>query len=249
MSPSSLLPTPSLLAFWQGSEETALLLCKHCSAMAKTLLCCQHHSSYKHKAQHCRSCYSQLPSQPDPVQQVTSKCWEILYCPIEKQSLHLSSCDSWGQQWVLQVVIAQSAVNTYLLQTLMVSVIWLPIAVYTDIFFFLIKDNYLHIGDTTRSTLKMHTSLWQNGKHKLDLPLRYHLSLLSCRTALLHILSKLVFWCCKVDQIMLYVHKSGSLSPARFECTGPYKPNWKEGSSTPTRFADIYDWTEEINLN
>jgi len=33
-------------------KEKALMLCKHCSATAKTLVCYQHCSSHKSKTQH-----------------------------------------------------------------------------------------------------------------------------------------------------------------------------------------------------
>jgi len=59
MSPPKLLPTPSLLAFWSQGEnvgEIALMLREHCSAVAKTLVCCQHLASYQYKAQYYEGC-------------------------------------------------------------------------------------------------------------------------------------------------------------------------------------------------
>jgi len=49
MSPPKLWPTPSLLAFGGEGEagETTLMLWEHCSAVAKTLVCQHHLSSYK----------------------------------------------------------------------------------------------------------------------------------------------------------------------------------------------------------
>ena len=40
-----------------GFEETALMLCEHCLVIAKTLVCCQHCSSYK--AQPYEGCYGE----------------------------------------------------------------------------------------------------------------------------------------------------------------------------------------------
>lgn len=39
MSPPKFLPTPGLLAFGGATGDTALMLCKHCSETAKTLVC------------------------------------------------------------------------------------------------------------------------------------------------------------------------------------------------------------------
>jgi len=58
MFPPKILPTPSLLAFVGGNiGETSLMLCKYCSAVAKTLVYYQRLSSYKYKAQHYEGCY------------------------------------------------------------------------------------------------------------------------------------------------------------------------------------------------
>ena len=60
LSPPNLLPTPSLLGFGGGVVgETASMLWEHCSAVAKTLVCYQHPSSYNYKAQHYEGCYGQ----------------------------------------------------------------------------------------------------------------------------------------------------------------------------------------------
>lgn len=42
---------------WRGVGEKALMLCDHCSAIAKTLAYYQHHSSQKCKAWHYMDCY------------------------------------------------------------------------------------------------------------------------------------------------------------------------------------------------
>lgn len=56
MFPLNLLSIPILLAVGVGAVgETASVLCKHCSAVAKTPLCHQH-PNYKHKAQRSEGC-------------------------------------------------------------------------------------------------------------------------------------------------------------------------------------------------
>jgi len=64
MSPSNLLPTPSLVAFGRGVGvgKTALVLCEYCSAVGKTLVCYQHLSSYKYKAQCYEGGYGEVNS-------------------------------------------------------------------------------------------------------------------------------------------------------------------------------------------
>jgi len=57
----NLWPTPRLLAFGGegGVGDTTRMLWEHCSAVAKTLLCCPYHSSHKYKAQHYEGCYGE----------------------------------------------------------------------------------------------------------------------------------------------------------------------------------------------
>ena len=60
MSPPKILPRPSLpLRGGLNIGETALMLCQHCSAVAKTLVCYQHLSSYQRRAQHYEGCYGE----------------------------------------------------------------------------------------------------------------------------------------------------------------------------------------------
>lgn len=58
------LPTPSLLAFGRGGEKTALRLCKHCSAIAKTLVSYQHCLGYTDKPQHYSAAMRKVHSIP-----------------------------------------------------------------------------------------------------------------------------------------------------------------------------------------
>ena len=59
LSPPKILPTPSLLVRGGNAGETALMLWEHCSAVAKTLVCYQHLSSYQYRAQHYEGCYGE----------------------------------------------------------------------------------------------------------------------------------------------------------------------------------------------
>lgn len=53
-----------------GQNVTEAALREHCSAVAETLVCGQHSSSYQHTAQHCEGCGGEnlTPCQPDSVQ-------------------------------------------------------------------------------------------------------------------------------------------------------------------------------------
>jgi len=62
MSPPKILPSPSLLEVVGNVGETALMLCKHCSAEVKTLMCYQHLSSYQYKAQQHEGCCQEMNS-------------------------------------------------------------------------------------------------------------------------------------------------------------------------------------------
>lgn len=70
MSPPSLLPSPSLLAF--GGEgavgETDLMLWEQCRAVAKTVVCPQHLPSCKYKVQHHEGCYGERSLHPSQTQ-------------------------------------------------------------------------------------------------------------------------------------------------------------------------------------
>jgi len=55
MSPPSLVLTPSPLALAGGGEEVGGRDTR--DAIDRTLVCYQHHSSYRYKEQHCKGCY------------------------------------------------------------------------------------------------------------------------------------------------------------------------------------------------
>lgn len=80
VSPPVFLHTPSPLtrvAEWE--KEESAMLCKHCSAIGKTLLWYQHWFSYKSKIQHRTGCerIQLTPSQPDLVESLKTKSWII----------------------------------------------------------------------------------------------------------------------------------------------------------------------------
>lgn len=63
------LPTPSLLtvgAEWE--KERTLMVCKHCSAIGKTLVYYQHCFSHKSKRQHRAGCYEERQLHPSQAQ-------------------------------------------------------------------------------------------------------------------------------------------------------------------------------------
>lgn len=68
--PSQLLSTSLLTEGPKHEKEKALALCKHSSAIAKTLVCCEHCFIHESKAHHCMGYYEESYSHPHihPVQ-------------------------------------------------------------------------------------------------------------------------------------------------------------------------------------
>lgn len=50
-SPANLLPTPRLLALCSAERKLCHCVCEHCSAIGKTLMCCQRFSNHRGKTQ------------------------------------------------------------------------------------------------------------------------------------------------------------------------------------------------------
>ena len=57
--PSQDLAHPQPTGEGGNAGERALTLCEHCSAIAKTLVCYRHLSSYQYRAQHYEGCYGE----------------------------------------------------------------------------------------------------------------------------------------------------------------------------------------------
>ena len=78
MSLPNLLSTTSILTVGSGGRDKALMLYKHCSAIAKTFLYYQHCFSHKCKTQHHMLWRKLTPSQPDLVPSQTEAMlgWE-----------------------------------------------------------------------------------------------------------------------------------------------------------------------------
>lgn len=88
-SPPSILPTPRVLtevAKWE--REKALMLCKDCSSIAKTVICYQHWFGHQPKIQHCVDCHEE--NQPKfPLSAEPSTCWissDFLHTPFNFQA-------------------------------------------------------------------------------------------------------------------------------------------------------------------
>lgn len=74
--PPNVFLTPVYLLEGQGEKQNALILCKHCSAIAETLVCYQHWFGHKSKTWHYRGCCEEKlsPCQLDTVTQPNPKC-------------------------------------------------------------------------------------------------------------------------------------------------------------------------------
>lgn len=67
--PPNLLPTPKLFTGeTEGETEKALMLCKPCSTIAKTLGCYQHFFGHQSKTQHNMGCYEENVLNPSQTQ-------------------------------------------------------------------------------------------------------------------------------------------------------------------------------------
>lgn len=104
---------PELSLRWQSEKEKALMLCKDCSLIAKTLVCYQHWFGHLLKMQHCWTTMKKMSQifhpQLNPVHAESAQTAFTLL--LISRPLHLSSCTELNVQ-TSRNTLASSAQET-----------------------------------------------------------------------------------------------------------------------------------------